>query len=201
MSNKVNKELWDEKRLISCLKQGQEEAFRVLIRRYQGKLFSIAFGITLDREESRDIVQDVFLKVYRKIHDFRDEAKLSTWLYRITVNACLNWQRRWKRRFRWHHQPLEKDEAGHSRELKADDVYPGELYEQKEFENRMWEQLKALPQDARAVFVLKEMEGLSYDEIAQALNIKKGTVSSRLFYVRKKLGEALRDYLEGEESS
>lgn len=201
MSNKADKTSWDEKRLISCLKQGQEEAFRVLIRQYQGKLFSIAYGITLDREESRDIVQDVFLKVYRKIHDFREESKLSTWLYRITVNACLNWQRRWKRRFRWHHQPLERDVAGDSPELRADDAYPGKLYEQKEFESKMWEQLKALPEKTRAVFVLKEMQGLSYDEIARTLNIKKGTVSSRLFYVRKKLGEALREYLEGEESS
>lgn len=200
MSNKTTNRHWDEKKLVSCLKQGQEDAFRVLIRQYQGKLFSIAYGITLDREESLDIVQDVFLKVYRKIDSFREESKLSTWLYRITVNACLNWQRRWKRRFRWHHQPLEKGGGDYS-ELKSDDAYPGMLYEQKEAERRMWAVLKTLPEETRAVFVLKEMEGLSYEEISRALNIKTGTVSSRLFYVRKRLREALRPYLDGEEQA
>jgi len=197
VSNKENKDLWGEKQLVSSLKEGQEEAFRVLIRRYQGKLFGIAYGITLDREESQDIVQDVFLKVYRSIHKFRGESSLSTWLYRFTVNTCLNWQRRWKRRFRWHHRSLERDDAGASSELRTDDHDSEKLYEQKELERRMWDNLKTLPEEARAVFVLKEVEGLSYDEIAETLNIKKGTVSSRLFYVRKKLREALGEYLEG----
>ena len=121
MSNKENKNFWGEKQLVLSLKEGQEEAFRTLIRRYQGKLFGIAYGITLDREESLDIVQDVFLKVYRSIHKFKGESSLSTWLYRITVNTCLNWQRRWKRRLRWHHRPLEGDETIASSELRADD--------------------------------------------------------------------------------
>jgi RNA polymerase sigma-70 factor (ECF subfamily) len=82
--------------------------------------------------------------------------------------------------------------------LRADDHDSEKLYEQKELERNLWDNLKTLPEEARAVFVLKEVEGLSYDEIAEALNIKKGTVSSRLFYVRKKLREALREYLEGE---
>jgi len=201
VSNKTDKDLWDEKRLVSCLKQGQEEAFRMLIRQFQGRLFGIAYGITLDREESRDIVQEVFLKVHRNIHGFREESKLSTWLYRITVNVCLNWQRRWKRRFRWHHQPLEREKARDYQEPGADDDSPGKLYEQKEFAKKMWQTLEALPAESRAAFVLKEMEGLSYEEISQALNIKKGTVSSRLFYVRKKLREELKKYLEGKERS
>jgi RNA polymerase sigma-70 factor (ECF subfamily) len=201
VSNKANKELWDEKKLVSLLKAGQEDAFRALIRRYQGKLFSIAYGITLDREESLDIVQDVFLKVYRNIHGFREESKLSTWLYRVTVNTCLNWLRRWKRRFKWHHQPLENEEGMEARALHTDDDYPEKPYERREAERKMWDELKTLPQEARAVFVLKEVEGLSYDEIAGMLNIKKGTVSSRLFHVRKKLREALKEYLEEDERS
>jgi RNA polymerase sigma-70 factor (ECF subfamily) len=187
--------------LVSGLKQGQEEAFRVLIRRYKAKLFSIAYGITLDREESLDIVQEVFLKVYQKIHTFREESSLATWLHRITVNHCLNWKRRWKRRFRWHHQPLERDEAGDHQELGTDAYYPEALYQKKEFERAFWQGLKEVPEQARVVFILKEVEGLSYDEIAMALKIKRGTVSSRLFYARKKLRESLKEYLEGEENS
>lgn len=201
MSNKQNNDFSDERRLVSGLKKGQEEAFRVLIRRYQDKLFSIAYGITLDREESLDIVQEVFLKVYQKIHTFREASRLSTWLHRITVNLCLNWHRRWKRRFRWHHQPLERDEAGNHLELGTNDYYPETLYERKEFEKALWEGLKALSEEARAVFVLKEVEGLSYDEIAKTLKIKKGTVSSRLFYARKTLRKSLKPYLEEDKNS
>jgi RNA polymerase sigma-70 factor (ECF subfamily) len=200
VSNKANSDFSDERRLVSGLKKGQEEAFRFLIRRYQSKLFSIAYGITLDREETLDILQDVFLRVYQKIHTFREEASLSTWLHRMTINLCLNWQRRWKRRFRWHHQPLERDDAGDYPELGTHDNYPETLYERKEFEKALWEALNALTEEARAVFVLKEMEGLSYDEIAKILKIRRGTVSSRLFYARKALRKALKSYLEDEKN-
>ena len=185
----------DETKLVALLKAGDEQAFRILIRQYQSKLYSIAYGITLDREESLDIVQDVFLKVYQKIHAFREESSLSTWLHRITVNMCLNWKRRWMRRFKWHHQPLEKEAGGDYPELGTTETVPETLYEQKELQKILWEQLKGLPEEARAVFVLKEMEGLSYDDIAKILKIKTGTVSSRLFYARKKLKKGLQNIL------
>ncbi|MBW2318491.1 MAG: sigma-70 family RNA polymerase sigma factor, partial [Deltaproteobacteria bacterium] len=98
MSNDVDTNGWDEAGLVSSLKERQEEAFRILVRQYQGRLFSIAYGITLDREESLDIVQEVFLRVFKKIHTFREDSRLSTWLHRITVNLCLNLKRRWRRR-------------------------------------------------------------------------------------------------------
>ena len=192
----VTKKPEDEKRFIALLKEGDEAAFRLLIRKYQSKIYSIAYGITLDREESLDIVQDVFIKVYQKIHLFREESSLSTWLHRITVNLCLNWKRRWLRRFKWHHQPLEIEDGGDYPELGTVEDLPETLYEQKELKKLLWEQLKELPEEARAVFVLKEMEGLSYDEIAETLRIKTGTVSSRLFYARKKLRKGFKKALE-----
>lgn len=199
MSDKLNTDLYDESRLVSLLKQGDEDAFSILVRQYQGRLFGIAYSITLEREESLDIVQDVFFKVWKNIRNFRGDASLSTWLRRITVNECLNWQRRWKRRFRRHHQPLERDDAGDYPELGTEDYQPEKLYQQKELEQILWEKMEALPEDARTVLVLKEVEGLSYDEIADTLHIKRGTVSSRLFYARKKLKEMLKEYLnEGE---
>ena len=128
----MNETFENEDALVERLKQGDDKAFRIFIRQYQSKLYGIAFGITLDREESLDIVQDVFLIVYQKIHTFRGESSLSTWLHRITVNMCLNWKRRWTRRFKWHHQPLEKDEGGDYPELGTTDALPETLYEQKE---------------------------------------------------------------------
>ena len=196
MSDEVDKHLGDESTLVSLLKQGQEDVFRVLVRRYETRVFSIAYGITLDRAESLDIVQEVFLKVYQNIHTFREESRLSTWLHRITVNLCLNWKKRWKRRFRWHHQPLERDQSGNDLKSGTEAHYPDALYEKKEFQKIFWDRLNELPEKTRAVFVLKEVEGLSYDEIAKTLGVRTGTVSSRLFYARKRLKESLKQYLE-----
>lgn len=188
----------DEDRLVALLKEGNQAAFRLLIRTHQSKIYSTAYGITLDREESLDIVQEVFLRVHQKIDTFRAESSLSTWLHRITVNLCLNWKRRWTRRLRWRHRPLERNEGGDYPELGTSDTAPETLYEQKELKDTLWRHLKKLPEEARAVLVLKEIEGLSYDEIARTLNIKTGTVSSRLFYAREKLRKGLEKSLDEE---
>ena len=198
VSNKAGTESWNEGRLVSLLKEGHEGAFRALVRQYRTRLFGIAYGITLDREESLDIVQEVFLKVHQKIHTFAEKSSLSTWLHRITVNQSLNWTRKWKRRFKWHHQPLERDESGDSVELGTDNHSPDSLYREKEFEKRFREGLEVLSEGPRAVFVLKEIEGLSYDEIAGILGIKRGTVSSRLFYAREVLRKTLKEYHNGD---
>ena len=191
MSNALNKDEWDDTRLVALLQKGSNEAFSVLIDRYKARLFRLALGITGDREESLDILQEVFLKVHQGIAQFKAEARLYTWLHRITVNECLNWKRRWKRRFKWHHQPFERDEGGDYPEMGSEDYLPETLYAEKELERRLWQEVGRLPEEARAVFVLKEVEGLSYDEIADVLKIKKGTVSSRLFYARQRLRDAL----------
>jgi len=188
-----NKEQDDESRIVARLKKGHEGAFRILMQQYQGRLFSLALGITADKEESLEIIQEVFLKVYRKIHTFKQEAKLSSWLHRITVNESLNWKRRWIRRFKWHHQPMEGNNGSHYSELTSDDPDPETAYQKKELENALRKKLKELPEKARVVFVLNVMEELTYDEIADILKISRGTVSSRLFYAKRKLKESLKD--------
>ena len=189
----------DESDFITRLIAGDEDAFRQLVRQYQDRLFKVAYGITLDREEARDIVQEVFLKVFKNISRFKGNAKLSTWLHRITVNQCLNWQRRWKRRLRWHHRPLQTEENIDYPELGSTDMAPDALYSEKELERFFQKQLKALSETTRSVYLLRESEGLSYDEIAEILGIKKGTVSSRLFNARKQLLNGLAPYLESRE--
>ena len=192
VSNSLDKSPWDDRTLVSLLKQNHEGAYRVLVRQYQRKVFRVAFGITMDHEESLDIVQEVFLKVHQNIQTFEEKAALSTWIHRITVNQCLNWKRRWKCRFRWQHQPLKESDLP---ELGTDGEKPDILYEKEELRHLLQEGLKRLPKDARTVFVLKELEGLSYEDIARTLNIKRGTVSSRLFYARKKLEEILKGHI------
>jgi RNA polymerase sigma-70 factor, ECF subfamily len=181
----------DEQDLVEQLKQGRKQAFDILVNRFQKRLLKVAYGITLDREESREIVQDVFTTVFRQIHSFRQDATLYTWLRKITVNHCLNWKRKWKRRFRWHHDSITvENNRILSGEGKPMDT-PETLMQKKQFRDRVLEAVKDLPEKTRAVFVLYAMEGLSYEEIADFLHIRKGTVASRLYHARKQMTRSL----------
>jgi RNA polymerase sigma-70 factor, ECF subfamily len=181
----------DEQDLVEQLKQGQTQAFSVLVNTYQKPLLKVAYGITLDPEESQEIVQDVFTTVFRHIHSFRQDAGLYTWLRKITVNHCLNWKRKWKRRFRWHHDPITvENDSTLSKENTQVDT-PETLVRKKQFRDRLMEVIKDLPEKTRVVFVLYALEGLSYEEIADFLHIRKGTVASRLYHARKQVIRAL----------
>ena len=180
----------NETALIQRLRKGDDHAFEILIKRYQQRLFAIAYGITLDREESLEIVQDVFIAVFRGIGAFRGDASLMTWMRKMTVNICLNWKRKWARRFRWDHRSIETD-AGHILpEAEEHSKTPERDYMAHESENRLMEHVADLPEKLRSVLVLNALEHLSYDEIAQLLNIKTGTVKSRLHHARKLLAES-----------
>lgn len=177
----------NEQDLVERLKKGQQWAFKVLVNRYQDKLLKIAYGITLDREDSLEVVQDVFVSAHKNIKSFRQDASLATWLRKITINQCLNWKRKWKRRFKWSHDSIESD-AGidlYKENIKGQD--PEMQFREKQFEQNFMKAIKKLPEKIRLVFVLNAFEGLSYEEIATTLNIKKGTVSSRLHFARKNL--------------
>ncbi|MCK5542750.1 MAG: sigma-70 family RNA polymerase sigma factor [Desulfobacterales bacterium] len=183
----------EENDLVSRLKQGQEWAFNILVNKYQNMLLKIAYGITLDREESLEIVQDVFVSVHKNIKNFRQDAGLSGWLRKITINTCLNWKRKWERRFRWSHQSIEPKDENKLLRAKKDGNNPETLYREKQIELLVMENIGKLPEKIRVVFVLNTLEGLSYDEIAQHMNIKRGTVSSRLHHARKILLESIKD--------
>lgn len=199
MSNTIQNRIVYDAELILRLQRGDEWAFQLLVRRFRKKLFSIAFGITLDAEESQDIVQEVFLQVYRSIDDFKGNASLSTWLHRITVNRCLNWKRRWARRFQLKHhvstgniddQPAKVPES----DVPTPETRMANAQTRQQIDNAM----KMLSDQARAIFVLRELEGLSYEEIADATGTKIGTVRSRLFHARKRLRQILQPLMEEE---
>jgi RNA polymerase sigma-70 factor (ECF subfamily) len=181
----------DEQHLVDQLRQGDRKAFAVLVNTFQKRLLKVAWGITLDPEESREIVQEVFITVFRQIHSFRQDAALYTWLRKMTINHCLNWKRRWKRRFRWHHDPIiRENDPG----LSQDDVSmetPETLMQKKQFQDRLMAAVKHLPEKTRTVFVLYALEGLSYEEVADFLQIRKGTVASRLYHARKQVAQVL----------
>lgn len=175
----------EEQDLVLRLKKGQEWAVNTLVKKYQGLLLKIAYSITLDREESLEIVQDVFINACRNIDGFRQESSLGGWLRQITINMCLNWKRKWTRRFRWSHKSIESDDDKMLKDVETDLRSPEDQYREKEFEDIMMKGIEKLPEKLRIVFVLNALEGLSYDEIAQHLKVKRGTVSSRLHHARK----------------
>jgi len=191
VSNRSNIADADEERLLSDLKNQDEKAYRKLVSLFQAKLKNVAYGITLDAEESTDIVQDVFLKAYIGIDKFKGESSLYTWLRRITINESLNWVRKWKRRFRWQHQSIDQED-GTVPEIVSDEAGPEERVSNRQTSSLLKKGLDSLPENARAILILKEVEGLSYDEIGELMGINKGTVSSRIFYAREKLRESLK---------
>jgi RNA polymerase sigma-70 factor, ECF subfamily len=191
VSNKPNIADVDENRLLLDLKNQDEKAYRKLVSLFQVKLKNVAYGIILDAEESTDIVQDVFLKAYMGIDKFKGESTLYTWLRRITINESLNWVRKWKRRFRWQHQSIDQEDAS-GPDLISDDAGPEKTLSNRQISGLLKKGLDSLPEKARAILILKEVEGLSYDEIGELMGINKGTVSSRIFYAREKLKESLK---------
>ncbi|MCF8074601.1 MAG: sigma-70 family RNA polymerase sigma factor [Desulfotignum sp.] len=181
----------DEQHLVEQLRQGDRNAFAFLVSTFQKRLLKVAYGITLDPEESREIVQEVFITVFRQIHSFRQEAALYTWLRKMTVNHCLNWKRRWKRRFRWHHDPITRENDPSLFQEQTPMETPETLMQKKQFQERLMDAVKHLPEKTRTVFVLYALEELSYEEIADFLQIRKGTVASRLYHARKQVAQVL----------
>ncbi len=176
--------------------QGDHDAFRILVERYQNRVYWLAFRVLRDEDKARDAVQEVFLKLYRSIRRFEGRSSFYTWLYRLVLNLCLDMRRRDRsdRHVEWteergHTAAVEQMAAG---ELLEDaDGGPAGAYERAELRKRVAAAIQMLPDIQRETLILREVEGLSYAEIAKALGISKGTVMSRLHYARKKLQKIL----------
>ena len=187
----------DEQARIRALQAGSEEAFDWLVAEYAAAVFRLSYRILNDRAEAADTVQEVFLKVFRKIAEFQGDSSLKTWIYRIALNTAAN-QNRWWRRHKEQVFSLdaEEEERGDSTLVVADHSRsPFELLLSRETQEMVREALARLPGCSRTVLVLREMEGLSYEEIAAILHLSLGTVKSRLARARL----ALRNELESME--
>lgn len=174
--------------LVRQCKSGDREAFRELVERYQRKAVAIALGIIQDREDALEIAQEAFAKVFTGIQKFKEESSFYTWLYRITVNLAIDRQRQKNR------QPVfEREEQGEGEYGSIDtlpdsqDTDPYEQVKEKELGERLRAALAELTPAHKAVILLREVEGLSYEEISEVLQCSRGTVMSRLHYARKKL--------------
>jgi RNA polymerase sigma-70 factor (ECF subfamily) len=186
-----------EAALISRCATGDESACAELVGEHQRMVFHLALHMLGDREEALDLSQDVFLNVFRTIGRFRGQSALRTWIYRIVINQARNRQRWWKRRHRSDQVSLEdRLETDGTLPPASDVAGPDQMLGQKELAARVWRALDRLPFDQRTVMILREIDGLSYDEIAFSLGVAVGTVKSRLTRaraaLRTQLGEAAR---------
>jgi RNA polymerase sigma-70 factor, ECF subfamily len=183
-----------EAALITRCAAGDEGACTELVAEHQRMVFHLALHLLGDHDEALDLSQEVFLNVFRTIGRFRGQSALRTWIYRIVINQARNRQRWWRRRHRAEQVSLE-ERIETSGDLPAanDLAEPDRMFGQKELAIRIWAALGRLPFDQKTVVVLREIDGLSYDEIAFSLGVAVGTVKSRLTRAREALRTQLRE--------
>lgn len=192
-----------EAQIIERCRRGDTKAFRILVERYERRVFSLALGLLKDPDEARDIAQEVFLKAHRHLGTFLGNSSFYTWLYRITVNLCIDRKRRVGRG-----SEVELDERlpHHAVGSPADvlsaqrpSFNPQRVAESSELRGRILAALGQLSEAHRAVLVLREVEGLSYKEIADSMDCPEGTVMSRLFHARRQMQQLLADFADDAE--
>lgn len=172
----------NEKELIDRCKNDDIDAYEKLILQYEKKIYNICFYVLKNREDAFDITQEVALKIYKSIKTFKGDCKLSTWIYRISHNACLDFLRR------------KKDVVSYEDVIAADKFLEDNVentIENREFKIEFKRCVMSLSDDFKTVIILRDIEGLSYQEIAEILNLEIGTVKSRLNRARAALKKEL----------
>jgi RNA polymerase sigma-70 factor, ECF subfamily len=176
-----------EAALIARCASGDEVACAELVAAHQRMVYGLAFNLLGNRDDALDLSQDVFLRVFRTLSSFRGRSALRTWIYRIVVNQARNRQRWWRRRHHAEQVSLD-DYLRNFGDLEArQDILPDRLLASKETAAKIWQAMDQLPFDQRTALILREVDGLRYDEIAYTLDVAVGTVKSRLTRARQAL--------------
>ena len=181
----------EETEMISRCQQGDQEALKEIFDKYHKKVYSIAYGVVRQREEALDVVQDVFIKLFRSIKNFKGRSHFYTYLYRMVMNTAIDHKRKAGKQFmssldvEGSFEPSDEPEKG-----------PEKVLLQKELEERVRLAMDKLPAEQKAALIFRDVEGLSYQEMAEAMGCSIGTVMSRLHYGRKRMQESLKDYVK-----
>jgi len=195
IETKVKDAATDELALVQAAKRGDVAAFEELVKRYDRNIFRIAHHITQNREDAEDVVQDAFLKSYENLEQFQGNSKFYTWLVRIAVNESLmKLRRRRSDRTVSLDEDIETEEDTMPREVADWSPNPEQLYKQGELKDILRKTIQGLPSSFRTVFVLRDVEGLSTEETAEALDLSIPAVKSRLLRARLQLRERLNKY-------
>jgi len=183
-----------EAALVQRCAARDEDACAELVSEHQRMVYQLSLNLLSDHNEALDLSQEVFLRVFRTIHTFRGHAALRTWIYRIVINQARNRQRWWRRRHRAQQVSLDEHIRDHGELPEQNNGgSPDRLLGQKLLADRIREALDRLPFDQKTALVLREIDGLSYEEIGFSLGIAVGTVKSRLARAREALRGELRD--------
>lgn len=186
--------------LVEACRAGDRQAFKSLMQRYQRKVYSVAYGFLRNQEDALDVVQESFIKVHRYLANFEGNSSFYTWLYRIVTNLCIDHIRKNRR-----HRELEfddglrhdgGDDAGGAVALPLSSMGdPAQLLQRREILDAVQDGLQFLSDKHRAVIVMRELQGMSYEEMAQAMKCSKGTIMSRLFHARRNMQRLLTERL------
>jgi RNA polymerase sigma-70 factor (ECF subfamily) len=189
----------EDRALIARAKTGDAAAFRALVERHQRRAFAIAVGLVRDENDAREVVQEAFLRVYRGLDGFEGSSSFFTWLYRIVSNLSIDLIRKPGRR---ETEPIDVDALDDAVDsplvARIDGADPLDAIRRAQLRQRIEAALEALPVYHRGVILMREVEGMSYEEMAEAMGVSKGTIMSRLFHARRKLQRALAECYEEE---
>lgn len=183
--------------LVERLKTGDVRAFDTLVKKYQRRLYSVIYNLTSNKEDTADLIQEVFLKAFNSIHSFKGEAAFYTWLYRIALNAAITFVKKQRKNTFYSLENL--DESASKIEFLdalAEKTHTDRNVLLKELQEKLNEALQKLSLKHRTVVVLFEIEGMSHIEIAKILKCSEGTVRSRLHYAKEQLKQTLSGYLK-----
>ena len=181
----------EETEMISRCQQGDQEALKEIFDKYYKKVYRIAYGVVRQREEALDVVQEVFIKLFRSIKNFKGRSHFYTYLYRMVMNTAIDHKRKAGKQFM-----SSLNEEGSFEPPDEAEKGPERILLQKELEERVKLAMDRLPAEQKAALIFRDVEGLSYQEMAEAMGCSIGTVMSRLHYGRKRMQESLKDYVK-----
>ncbi len=186
----------DEQRLIKALAKGDEEAYRYLYRNYASKIGALVKSY-LGSDDVDDVVQEVFLRIYKNVKKFRGESKLSTWIYRIAINVCNNMYRKMKSRGKIVDLSEPICEEDYAFQFSTDEDVQKNVTDDIMYE-KLREVLDTLSPEDRAILFMKEIDGLTYEEVGKILNKPEGTIKSRLHYIKQTIRKAFKEVTHDE---
>jgi RNA polymerase sigma-70 factor, ECF subfamily len=185
--------------LVRRVHAGDQAAFRGLFDRYHRRVFAVALGVVKNQDDALDVVQEAFVKVHKHIGGFQGSSSFYTWLYRIAMNLAIDHVRRTRKVVEFDER-VNKDDATSAGAILPQLTHdnPSKTLSRHELSGQIRAALETLPEYHRAVILLREVEGLSYEEMSKVLKVPKGTIMSRLFHARRKMQQQLEGYLGGD---
>lgn len=188
-----------DKRLVELVQKGDKKAFDILVLKYQHRIIKLISRYVRDSSEVFDVAQEAFIKAYRALPGFRGESAFYTWLYRIAINTAKNYLVAQGRRPPGADIEISDAELFEGETELRDNATPEHLLLRDELEKTVFDAIEQLPEDLRTAITLRELEGLSYEEIAEAMGCPVGTVRSRIFRAREAINNKLKPLLEPDE--